>query len=188
MLLGVALNDLRGGTQDAPCRCSRRPSRVQPGRRNDSRPASFRIFVNAQWLKNMNMTRKTFHPRIAVQMSFAATVLAFVAACSSTPPPVAEISAAQTAVTAAEQADAAQHAPADLDRARDKVLRAQAAMQDDENDQARRLAEQALVDARLAEAKARADVARQNADQVQAGIDELSSEAGAGAPTPLVRP
>jgi hypothetical protein len=70
--------------------------------------------------------------------------------------------------------------------ARDKVLRAQAAIQQDENEEARRLAEQALVDARLAEAKSRADVARQNADKVQASINELRSEAGNGAPRPLV--
>ena len=149
---------------------------------------SFRTFANALCLKNMDMTRKTFYPPMAVQVAFATIVLACLAACSSTPPPVAEISAAQTAMTAAEQADAAQHAPADLDRAPDKVLRAQAAMQEDENDEARPLAEQGLVDARLAEAKARADVARQNVDQVQAGIDELSSESGGRAPTPLVRP
>ncbi len=116
-----------------------------------------------------------------------AFALSGLVACSSTPAPVGEISAAQTAVTAAEQADAAQHAPADLDRARDKLMRAEAALQADENNQARRLAEQALVDARLAEAKSRADVARQNADQVQAGIDDLRSEGTATTSPPAVQ-
>jgi hypothetical protein len=119
------------------------------------------------------------------------TALGMLAACSSTPAPVGEISAAQTAVTAAEQADAAQHAPAELDRARDKLVRAQAAMQDDDNEDARRLAEQALVDARLAEARARAEVARENAEKVQSSVDELRSEtrgddATAAPPTPLI--
>ena len=126
-------------------------------------------------------------PEKAARAALAAVVPLLLVACSSTPPPVAEISAAQTAVTAAEQTDAARHAPADLDRARDKVLRAQAAMQEEYNEQARRLAEQALVDARLAEAKSRADVARQNADQVQAGINRLRSEDAGSAPQPLVR-
>jgi hypothetical protein len=126
----------------------------------------------------MMMVIQTCSPRTA----FAAMALAGLAACSSTPAPVAEISAAQTAVTAAEEADAAQHAPADLDRARDKLLRAQAAIQEEENVQARRLAEQALADARLAEAKSRADVAQQTADKVQTGISELRSEPAAGAP------
>jgi Domain of unknown function (DUF4398) len=103
---------------------------------------------------------------------WAGLVLATLAACSSAPAPVGEMSAAQTAVTAAEQADAAQFAPSDLDRARDKLIRAQAAMQDEHNEEARRLAEQALVDARLAEAKARAETAQQ-----------LRSEAGGAAPT-----
>jgi Domain of unknown function (DUF4398) len=104
----------------------------------------------------------------------AGIVLVALAACSSVPAPVAEMSAAQTAVTSAEEADAAQHAPTDLDRARDKLIRAQAAMQEEDNTEARRLAEEALVDARLAEAKARAETAQ-----------ALHSEAEGTAPAPL---
>jgi hypothetical protein len=115
-------------------------------------------------------------PAPTTRVLLGAIALTALAACSSTPPPVAEISAAQTAVTSAEQADAVQHAPADLDRARDKLIRAQAAMQQDDNQEARRLAEQASADARLAEATARADLARQNADKVQSGIDQLRSQ------------
>jgi hypothetical protein len=137
-------------------------------------------------VEGMTMIREIWGRRTALEPSLAVIVLACLVACSSTPAPVGEISAAQTAVTAAEQADAAQHAPADLDRARDKLLRAQAAMQEDENEQGRRLAEQALVDARLAEAKSRADVAQQNAEKVQSGIDQLRSETGGGTPRPLV--
>jgi Domain of unknown function (DUF4398) len=98
-------------------------------------------------------------------------ILGALAACSNAPAPVGEMSAAQTAVTAAEGAEAAQYAPSDLDRARDKLIRAQAAMQDEDNEEARRLAEEALVDARLAEAKARAETAQQ-----------LQSEAAGNAP------
>jgi Domain of unknown function (DUF4398) len=100
-------------------------------------------------------------------------ILATLAACNSVPAPVGEMSAAQTAVTAAEEAEAAQYAPADLDRARGKLIRAQAAMQEEDNQEARRLAEQALVDARLAEAKARAETAQ-----------KLHSEAGGNTPQP----
>ena len=103
----------------------------------------------------------------------AAVILGTLAACGSVPAPVAEMSAAQTAVTGAEEADAAKYAPSDLDRARDKLIRAQAAMQEEENEEARRLAEEALVDARAAEAKARAEAAQQ-----------LQSEASADAPQP----
>jgi hypothetical protein len=83
------------------------------------------------------------------------------------------MSAAQTAVTGAEEADAAHYAPSDLDRARDKLIRAQAAIQEEDNQEARRLAEQAQVDARLAEARARAETAQQ-----------LHSEASGNAPQP----
>ena len=104
----------------------------------------------------------------------AAVILAGLAGCGGVPAPVAEMSAAQTAVTGAEEADAAKYAPSDLDRARGKLIRAQAAMQEEDNEQARRLAEEALVDARAAEAKARAEAAQQ-----------LQSEASGNAPQRL---
>ena len=104
----------------------------------------------------------------------AGIILGTLAACGGAPAPVAEMSAAQTAVTGAEEADAAKYAPSDLDRARDKLMRAQAAMQEEENEDARRLAEEALVDARSAESKARAEAAQQ-----------LQSEASGDAPQSL---
>ena len=113
---------------------------------------------------------------------------ALVAACGSTPPPpVDTVSAAQTAVTAAEQVNAATLAPAELDRARDKLLRAQAAIQRDRNVEARRLAEQAAVDARLAETRARAVQAEQNAAQLRTGLEAARTE-GAATPTIGVTP
>ena len=103
----------------------------------------------------------------------AGLVLGTLAACGGVPAPVAEMSAAQTAVTSAEEAKAAEYAPSELDRARDKLIRAQAAMQEEENEEARRLAEQALADARLAEAKARAEAAQQL--HTEAGGDAAQS-------------
>ena len=117
-----------------------------------------------------------FLPRNAARTALAAIVPIILAACSSTPSPVAEISAAQTAVTAAEQADAAQHAPGDLDRARDKLTLAQSAMQEEEIDEARRLAEQAAVDARLAESSAEHERMRKALAEVNASIRALRSE------------
>jgi predicted lipid-binding transport protein (Tim44 family) len=99
-------------------------------------------------------------------------MLGTLAACSGVPAPVGEMSAAQTAVTAAEEADAVQYAPSDLDRARDKLIRAQAAMQEEDNQEARRLAEQALVDARLAEAKARAEAAQQLHSEASGNVQQ----------------
>ena len=80
-----------------------------------------------------------------------------VAACASDPAPEAEL-------------------------ARDKLDRARDAMEDGENLEARRLAEQALVDAQLAEAQARSEVARQNAAELRASIETLRDELARQAP------
>src|SRR5688572_26799532 len=82
------------------------------------------------------------------------------AACASGPAPEAELAAAEVAVEDAEEANAAAQAPGPDELARDKLERAREAMDDGENLEARRLAEQALVDAQLAEAEARSEVAR----------------------------
>jgi hypothetical protein len=49
-------------------------------------------------------------------------------------------------------------------------------MADGENVEARRLAEQALVDAQLAEAEARSAVARENAAELRQSIETLREE------------
>ena len=127
--------------------------------------------------QNWNARRVLAGPVAAVALG------ALLAACGSTPPPpVDAVAAAQTAVTSAEQANAATLAPAELDRARDKLLRAQAAIQQEDNVEARRLAEQASVDARLAETRARATLANRNAEEFQAGLDAVRAE-GAATPT-----
>jgi uncharacterized protein DUF4398 len=71
------------------------------------------------------------------------------AACATEPPPAATLASARAAV---EQASAggAQHAPSELAAARTKLRRAQDALARGDNVQARRLAEEAEVDARLA--------------------------------------
>ena len=92
-----------------------------------------------------------------------AGMLPALAACASGPQPDAEMAAAELALDQAEDADAAARAPAPYALARDKLERARAAMADGENFEARRLAEQALVDAQLAEAAARSEIARENA-------------------------
>jgi hypothetical protein len=130
------------------------------------------------------MAYRSWNPRAGLGGTLTAVALgALVAACGTTPPPPIEtVAAAQTAVTAAEQADAPTLAPAELDRARDKLLRAQAAIQQEENEAARRLAEQAAVDARLAEARARAVVAQQNVDQIRTGLEAAPPQVPTAAP------
>jgi Domain of unknown function (DUF4398) len=98
------------------------------------------------------------------------------AACASDPAPEAELAAAEVAVDEAEEANAPAQASGPYELARDKLERAREAMEDGENLEARRLAEQALVDAQLAEAQARSEVARENAAELRASIETLQDE------------
>jgi hypothetical protein len=97
--------------------------------------------------------------------------------CSSARPPVDELSAAELAVREAESGKAAQFAPLELRLARDKFSNAKEAMDNKDYVRARHLAEQALVDAQLAEAKALSESSRQSAQEMQQTIEALRREA-----------
>lgn len=97
-------------------------------------------------------------------------------ACSSVPPPREQMAVADVALRKAEEAEAATHAPAPLRQARDKLEGARAAMQAEDYEDARRLAEQAAVDAELAEAEARSQVAQQNVAELRESIELLRRE------------
>jgi hypothetical protein len=64
-----------------------------------------------------------------------------------------------------------------LRKAQDKLEQARAAVQAKEHLAARRLAEQALVDAQRAEAEARAAAAGETLEQMQRSIEDLRREA-----------
>jgi hypothetical protein len=83
---------------------------------------------------------------------------------------------AEQALRDAEEANAPALAPGPYALARDKLERAREAMADDDNEGARRLAEQALVDAELAEAQGRSKVAQENAAELRASIEALRDE------------
>jgi hypothetical protein len=82
------------------------------------------------------------------------------AACASVPPPVTELAAARAALGQAGPL-ASQYAPAELSAAQRKLERAEQAMARDDRVQARRLAEEAEVDARFAWAVAENERSRQ---------------------------
>jgi hypothetical protein len=99
-----------------------------------------------------------------------------VGGCAATRPPTAKVSNAEVAVKRAEEGDAGQHAPLELRVAREKLDKARRAMGDEEYEQARRLADEASVDAQLAEARARSAKAKQAATAVKKGVEALRSE------------
>ena len=84
-------------------------------------------------------------------------VIAFgIVACASAPAPVEKLAVAKNSIERAEQAQAAQFAQIELNTARNKFAAAQAAADKHDADVAARLADQAEVDAQLAESTARA--------------------------------
>jgi Domain of unknown function (DUF4398) len=104
-----------------------------------------------------------------------ALVLALIllAACGSVPPPQEQLAAADLAIRAADQAEAGARAAAPLRQARDKLEQARAALEVKGHLAARRLAEQALVDAQRAEAEAAAAVAGEDLEKMQRSIEDL---------------
>lgn len=96
-------------------------------------------------------------------------------ACANTPAPREELALARAAVNQAEQ-PAARHAPDQLLSAQRKLALAEEAMRKDDHDRARRLAEEAEVDARLALAASESSQARDSLRQVQESIAALKQE------------
>lgn len=111
-------------------------------------------------------------------LRLAGPVLAMMmmAACASMPPPVAEMAVSAAAVGRAAGAGANEAAPLDMNSAREKMVRADKAMADKNYELALTLAQEAQVDARLAEAKANAARASKAADAVQAQNQALREE------------
>jgi hypothetical protein len=108
--------------------------------------------------------------RILVVAACAALV-----GCSTTPPPMAELAVAKAAVERAEQ-PAARHAPDELLGAQRKLAAAQTALRSEDYERARRLADEAEIDARLALAISESSQARQSLEQVKQGIATLKQE------------
>ena len=99
------------------------------------------------------------------------------AACSSMPPPPTEqLAVSNAAVASAASAGATELAAAELRTARDKLARANAAVATDDNARALTLAQQAQVDARLAEVKTRAIKAQKAAAELGEGNRVLREE------------
>ena len=107
---------------------------------------------------------------------FALALGAFaLAACASTPPPTAEMAAARASVAGA-QSIGARYAPDQLRMAQTKLQDAEAAMAREDHERARRLAEQASVDARLAQSMAESERMQTAAAEVNQSIRTLKQQ------------
>ena len=103
-------------------------------------------------------------------------------ACASPPMPTDQIAVTTAAIAHAEAAGGQEKAPAEMGLARDKLRRANLAVAAREPAQARQLAQQAQLDALVAEAKAESLKARTAALEVQAASQALREEMGRKTP------
>jgi hypothetical protein len=100
--------------------------------------------------------------------------------CSAHRKPIAAVAKAELAVKQADESKAPEYAELDLKLAREKLAKARERLADDDHKEARRLAEEALVDAQVAEVKAESVEARDAAAQTRASIETIRNEASRG--------
>jgi hypothetical protein len=104
-----------------------------------------------------------------------ASLLMFLTSCSSMPPKET-LSKAEFAIQDANRNGASQYEPQLLNSASTKLNRANMAANDDEVDEARRLAQEAIAEARLASAKAAAAKQAKELDDMKKAIEALREE------------
>jgi hypothetical protein len=102
--------------------------------------------------------------------------LLVLAGCASMPPPTAQMAVSTAAVAHAAAAGATELAPLEMSMARDKMVRAQAALVAKDNAGALALAQQAQLDAQLAEAKTESAKAATAAKALQEASTALRDE------------
>jgi glutathione synthase/RimK-type ligase-like ATP-grasp enzyme len=98
------------------------------------------------------------------------------AACASTPVPNEKLAVAKAEVQRAEQSGAPELAPVEMATAREKLARAEKAAADNNAVPATQLAEQANVDAQLAEATAQQQKSHKAAVEFDASMQALRAE------------
>jgi hypothetical protein len=106
-------------------------------------------------------------------------VLLFLAALGcgpKIPPPHDRISNAEMAIERARQENAIVYAPLDLKLAEEKLENAKKAMSVNNHSTATRLAEESLLDAQTAEARSKAEKAKEMSQKMQESVDSLHKE------------
>jgi hypothetical protein len=111
-----------------------------------------------------------------------AVIAGGMAACASTPPPTQQMALAEAAVQRASSMGTADQAPAELQLAKSKLAQAKDANERKEYERAARLAEQAQLDAEVAEMHAQAVRSRKAARETQDAAAVLREEIDRKAP------
>ena len=119
-------------------------------------------------------------------MLAGACAVGALAGCSHAPVPREQLAVGSSSVDSAQTAGAAQLAPVELNMAREKLAKAQAAAHDKQFVAARRLAEEADADAQVARTKANAERSRRAAEEVMASLRTLRQQLGNNTDTSLM--
>jgi len=102
--------------------------------------------------------------------------MGLIAGCASTPPPDESMAKAGLAIESARQSEAIVHAPLELQLAEEKLTAARKAVAEEDMDRGRRLAEEAFVDAKLADEKAQTAKTKQLVQELRDSIEALRQE------------
>jgi Domain of unknown function (DUF4398) len=96
--------------------------------------------------------------------------------CANVPPPIEQMAVAKVAIASAVSAGGSEYASVEMRTAQEKIDRASRAMEKEDYDTARWLAEEAEADARLAEKKAQSSKAQKAASVMKDDIRVLREE------------
>lgn len=115
-------------------------------------------------------------PSVGARIAASAGAAIWLSACAANPVADEKIAVAKASLQRAEQAGAPQAAPLELTAARDKLSRAEKANTDHNLKPATELAEEANIDAQVAEATAQQQRSRKAATDFDASIEALRQE------------
>jgi DNA gyrase inhibitor GyrI len=129
-------------------------------------------------MTSISQARRGLRARTAAGLGSALVI----AACASTPPPTAQLQAAEQAISNAERTEAGRYAATELSEARTKLASANNAVQDKEMIAASQLADESRAAAQLASAKTASVKARAVNDEMKTStgtlIDEMQRNSG----------
>jgi uncharacterized protein with von Willebrand factor type A (vWA) domain len=123
-------------------------------------------------------------PRVSSGVTTGLSAASLLIACATASPPTEQMALSRAAVSNATSAGGNEYAPIQLKSAVDKMDAAERALNTKDYIRARQLAEQAQVDAQLAEATARSAQAKKAADALQEDSRILRQEIDRKTTTP----
>jgi hypothetical protein len=97
-------------------------------------------------------------------------------ACASGQPPLAKMSDVENAIMRARESVAMTYAPLDLKFAEEKLAEAKVLVSQKEYEAANRILDEALIDAKLAEAKSRSEMEKLRSAEMRESINAMRDE------------